>query len=414
MTIKPPNEAIKTEDSAHIVDFNGFVEIPENPISKSGVFEYLGAEIGAPEPNKVYKVLRSDEELSRPETMDSFRGKPFTIAHTMLGDKGLAVEKKGADGTVGDRLTFKDGTLYANLHVWTDKIRSFIQQKKDAGEKVELSAGYYAKYDFTPGTWKGKAYDAVQRFITGNHLAALSGAGRCGETVSVLDGVMPIYSDLIFTYDHEVTDMALTAEEVKALFADALAPIKATMDAQAAQLSAMQKTMDEAETDDDEDKKKATEDEDGDEEMNDNESKKDNEDGDDGDDEKKATEDADDDDDESKKKDDDDSEKEKATEDAKMIAKQVLATQDAVAKKVTAELHLRDELIKLATPLVGTFDHAGMGAEDVAKYAAEKLGLSGHAETALRTAAKLGTKSIATQDAAKRTGENQLKAGDFN
>ena len=97
-----------------------------------------------------------------------------------------------------------------------------------------------------------------------------------------------------------------------------------------------------------------------------------------------------------------------------MIAKQVLATQDAVAKKVTAELHLRDELIKLATPLVGTFDHAGMGAEDVAKYAAEKLGLSGHAETALRTAAKLGTKSIATQDAAKRTGENQLKAGDFN
>ena len=302
----------------------------------------------------------------------------------MLGDKGLAVEKKGADGTVGDRLTFKDGTLYANLHVWTDKIRSFIQQKKDAGEKVELSAGYYAKYDFTPGTWKGKAYDAVQRFITGNHLAALSGAGRCGETVSVLDGVMPIYSDLIFTYDHEVTDMALTAEEVKALFADALAPIKATMDAQAAQLSAMQKTMDEAEMDDDDDDKK------------------------------KATEDADDDDDESKKKDDDDSEKEKATEDAKMIAKQVLATQDAVAKKVTAELHLRDELIKLATPLVGTFDHAGMGAEDVAKYAAEKLGLSGHAETALRTAAKLGTKSIATQDAAKRTGENQLKAGDFN
>ena len=390
MTIKPPNEAIKTEDSAHIVDFNGFVEIPENPISKSGVFEYLGAEIGAPEPNKVYKVLRSDEELSRPETMDSFRGKPFTIAHTMLGDKGLAVEKKGADGTVGDRLTFKDGTLYANLHVWTDKIRSFIQQKKDAGEKVELSAGYYAKYDFTPGTWKGKAYDAVQRFITGNHLAALSGAGRCGETVSVLDGVMPIYSDLIFTYDHEVTDMALTAEEVKALFADALAPIKATMDAQAAQLSAMQKTMDEAETDDDEDKKKATEDEDGDEEMNDNESKKDNEDGDDGDDVKKST------------------------EDAKMIAKQVLATQDAVAKKVTAELHLRDELIKLATPLVGTFDHAGMGADDVAKYAAEKLGLTGHAETALRTAAKLGTKSIATQDAAKRTGENQLKAGDFN
>lgn len=390
MTIKPPNEAIKTEDSAHIVDFNGFVEIPQNPISRSGVFEYLGAEIGAPEPNKVYKVLRSDEELSRPETMDSFRGKPFTIAHTMLGDKGLAVEKKGADGTVGDRLTFKDGTLYANLHVWTDKIRSFIQQKKDAGEKVELSAGYYAKYDFTPGTWKGQMYDAVQRFITGNHLAALSGAGRCGETVSVLDESMPIYQDLIFTYDHEVTDMALTADEVKALFADALAPIKATMDAQAVQLSAMQKTMDEAETDDDEDKKKATEDEEADEEMNGNESKKDNENGEDVDDVKKST------------------------EDAKMIAKQVLATQDAVAKKVTAEIHLRDELIKLATPLVGTFDHAGMGADDVAKYAAKKLGLTGHAETALRTAAKLGTKSIATQDAAKRTGENQLKAGDFN
>ena len=32
-----------------IIDSNGFVEIPDNPLSKVGIYDYLGSEIGAPE-----------------------------------------------------------------------------------------------------------------------------------------------------------------------------------------------------------------------------------------------------------------------------------------------------------------------------------------------------------------------------
>jgi uncharacterized protein len=44
------------------IDSNGFIEIENNPISKVGIYEYLGSEIAAPDPTKIYKVLRPEEE----------------------------------------------------------------------------------------------------------------------------------------------------------------------------------------------------------------------------------------------------------------------------------------------------------------------------------------------------------------
>lgn len=39
--------------SAQTTDINGYVEIKGNPLSKVGVFPYLGREIGAPEPDRM-------------------------------------------------------------------------------------------------------------------------------------------------------------------------------------------------------------------------------------------------------------------------------------------------------------------------------------------------------------------------
>ncbi|MGL5431928.1 MAG: DUF2213 domain-containing protein, partial [Plesiomonas shigelloides] len=53
--------------------------------------------------------------------------------------------------------------------------------------KCELSAGYTAKYDFTPGvTADGEAYDAVQRDIRINHVALVPRA-RAGRQARVFD-----------------------------------------------------------------------------------------------------------------------------------------------------------------------------------------------------------------------------------
>ncbi|STZ15545.1 Uncharacterized protein conserved in bacteria [Morganella morganii] len=79
-------------------DNNGWLEVKDNPISKAGVFDYLGAEIGAPEPDRIYKVFRPPEELGSEETIKSFRLTPFIVDHEMLGKNATPAEKKGIQG----------------------------------------------------------------------------------------------------------------------------------------------------------------------------------------------------------------------------------------------------------------------------------------------------------------------------
>ena len=71
-------------ETARVEDINGYITIEKNPISRSGVFQYLGRSIGAPEPDKIYNVYRPAEEFT-PETIDSFKLLPIVDDHTMLG-----------------------------------------------------------------------------------------------------------------------------------------------------------------------------------------------------------------------------------------------------------------------------------------------------------------------------------------
>ena len=380
-----------------IIDSNGFVEIPDNPLSKIGIYDYLGSEIGAPEPGRMYKVLRPEDELSRLETVQSFKGMPLVNDHTMIGDGNTAPEDKGIDGVIGDNVYYRDGTLFGNLRLYTNKIKSLVDQGKK-----DLSLGYYARYENTPGTWRGQAYDFVQRFITGNHVALVQD-GRCGDSVAVLD-----QCPLVATFDHltiidsnpptptkETKPMA-TTEEVTKIVTDALAPIMATMDAMSKRLAAMDEEADDKEKEDD---KKAAEDEDKE-------------------DDKKATEDEDPESEEKATEDessDDESEDKKETMDANAIKALVKrAVQDSNAA-LLADLKAKNELVELSLPLVGTFDHSTMMAADVAKYTATKLGLEGDPVTAVKTYAKamqLGGKTTPVMDA--KAPETQLKAGEFN
>lgn len=371
-----------------LIDSNGFIEIPDNPLSKVGIYDYLGSEIGAPEPGRMYKVLRPEDELSRLETVQSFKGMPLVNDHTMIGDGLTAPEEKGIDGVIGDNVYYRDGTLFGNLRLYTNKIKSLVDQGKK-----DLSLGYYARYENNPGTWRGQAYDFVQRFITGNHVALVQD-GRCGDSVAVLDQY-----PLVATFDHltilentpnptkEPYPMA-TTEEVTKIVADALAPIMATMDAMSKRLAAMDAEADEKEKDDD---KKAAEDEDPDDDKDD----------------KKATED--------EHAEPDGDEEKKETMDAKAIESLVRrAVQDSNAA-LLADLKAKNELVELSFPLVGTFDHSAMMAADVAKYTATKLGLDGDPVTAVKTYAKalsLGGKATPVMDA--KAPETQLTAGEFN
>ena len=162
-------------------DINGWYEIKGNPLSKVGVFEYLGSSIGAKHPDRIYKVYRPESELSSPETIESFKLLPWITEHLMLGEGETPAEKKGVEGVVGEDVFYEEGYLKGNIKVFSQHLARLIE----TGMK-ELSLGYKCQYEFTPGVYDDQHYDAVQTSIRGNHLATVE-EGRMGKEVSVMD-----------------------------------------------------------------------------------------------------------------------------------------------------------------------------------------------------------------------------------
>ena len=193
-------------ESKRRMDWNGFMEVRDNPISKEGVFPYLGSEIpGAPNPEQIYYVYRPAEELARQETIDSFKLMPFIDEHEVLGVGGMPAERKGIQGTIGEQVYFDPPYLRGNIKIHSSAAQSLIK----AG-KVELSPCYGCDWSAEVGTFEGKPYQYVQRNIMGNHLALVE-EGRTGPDVAVQDHRK-------FTLDSaELLPMALAPEDMEAI-----------------------------------------------------------------------------------------------------------------------------------------------------------------------------------------------------
>ncbi|PHM47157.1 DUF2213 domain-containing protein [Xenorhabdus miraniensis] len=181
-------------------DNNGWLEVKDNPISKVGVFDYLGAEIGAPVADQIYRVLRPQEELESAATINSFRLMPFVDEHEMLGKEATPAEQKGIEGVIGENVYFDYPYLKGNIKILSNAALNQI----DSG-KVELSPGYRCRYEFTPGIFEGEHYDAIQRDIRANHLALVA-EGRNGPDVAVQDHVITIDTKELVTMATEEQD----------------------------------------------------------------------------------------------------------------------------------------------------------------------------------------------------------------
>lgn len=181
-------------------DVNGYLLVRDNPITKVGVFSYLGSEIGAPEADRVYRVYRPQEELENPETIASANLVPWIDEHEFLGVDGTPAEKKGVQGTTGESARFEYPYLRNSIRAYSDFMKNLI----DRG-KVELSPSYRCRYEFSEGVFDGMQYDAIQRDIRFNHLASVK-EGRTGPDVAVQDC-------LTITYDSaEFINMEITPE----------------------------------------------------------------------------------------------------------------------------------------------------------------------------------------------------------
>lgn len=158
----------------------GYLLCRDVPISRVGEFEYTPMETGIRGVNGKVILSRSAEELFKPETMESFEGKPVVIGHDRFADPsnwkeisvGIVRNVRQGDGE-------ERGLLLADLLLTDQKGIDLVE----SGQLREVSCGYDAQ-TIDDGCGRGH-----QEGIVGNHLALVSRA-RCGSVCSVRDGFM--------------------------------------------------------------------------------------------------------------------------------------------------------------------------------------------------------------------------------
>ena len=174
------------EESARTVDANGFVTVEGNPITKEGVYEYLGKDIpGYPgNPDDLVKVYRPAEELSKPETLESFKLMPFIDEHEWLGPDGTDPGQLPLSGMTGEQVYWDPPYVKSNIRWFSNDMKSQVENGKK-----ELSPAYSYTPSREPGVFQGEAYTYVMRNLRGNHLALVE-TGRTGPDVAVMDSAI--------------------------------------------------------------------------------------------------------------------------------------------------------------------------------------------------------------------------------
>lgn len=340
------------------VDTAGMWTIKGNPITHDGVAMYSGKAIDPDcafglDPNRLYPVYRPFDELLK--ACESFNGKPLTNNHEMIGtSEGLTKpDDKNIGGTIYNVRAddSRKGVIIADMTIYGEELQNCIKSGK-----VELSLGYWCKYRREVGTFNGTRYDFVQYDLEGNHIALVD-CGRMGSGVRVFDGKTLTFDSMEITEMKKQTK-TLDADELRKEIADLLKSASDDALAKCKDILAPAEPKKEGE-DDDPDKKDGTNADEPDE-------------GKDADEPKKDGEDEPEDDPAKKGEGDEDGDDEPKNDEPKKDA------QDAAPsmKDVLREMSRREKLYSAVIPHTGAFDHDEMTTREVAKYAAEKLGVA--------------------------------------
>jgi hypothetical protein len=151
-------------------------------IARIGIQEYTNPD------GTTRREFRPPEEVASRDSLKTLCDLPISIEHppVMLDSSNARQFAVGWNGPVS----------YDNGFVST-KVKLIDQQSvKNAldGERIELSVGYLTRLDWTPGTWEGQNYDAIQRQIKGNHIA-LTVRARGGSDLRLYPGHDQMHQD---------------------------------------------------------------------------------------------------------------------------------------------------------------------------------------------------------------------------
>ncbi len=133
--------------------------------------------------NKLVGVFRPPETVFSDETIDSAKLKPITMTHPheMVDADNY---RNYSVGSIGENVyKLDDERLGSTIQITNKAIIDDIQN----GKIKEVSMGYTANVKQQTGEYKGEQYEYVfDGAMSINHCAIVN-AGRCGETVSILD-----------------------------------------------------------------------------------------------------------------------------------------------------------------------------------------------------------------------------------
>lgn len=176
------------------VDDNGYITWVDVPLTREGIFDYLGREIDPNgkmglEPEKIYKVYRPKSEVCKDSFVKSLEQKPLVDDHTMLGELGQPAEKKGVHGVLSD-VKVVGNELHGTITVWSDTLK-----RKIMSGKRELSLGYQGVLRKQHGRFMGQDYDFVQHSLSANHIALVDLA-RMGHACKLADNAIVLCDSL--------------------------------------------------------------------------------------------------------------------------------------------------------------------------------------------------------------------------
>lgn len=197
-------------NSQRVYTDEGFLRVP-GKAARTGIQEYLASELGLKDraPNDIIRVYRPAEEVFNDASLQSYLGADVTNNHppTLVNASTYRNTSVGVVTSIGRQ----DGDFV---------IVDMVIKDKDAIKavetgKCELSAGYTAVYDDTPGTTpEGEPYDFRQTQIKINHVAIVDRA-RAGAMARIFDNMekKPMYQI--------TTDTGLKVDVADAVVVDA-------------------------------------------------------------------------------------------------------------------------------------------------------------------------------------------------
>lgn len=154
------------------------------PIARTGSQLYLSSELSGlvGDASGTLTVIRTDDEVFRPETIASFEGKSVTVNHVFVDPGNVRRVEVGHVQNVRRSETEPD-LLVADLLIKDERAIDLVRfDPQNPTKKLirEISCGYDAEYVQTePGV-------AYQRNIIGNHVALVE-RGRAGPRCSIQD-----------------------------------------------------------------------------------------------------------------------------------------------------------------------------------------------------------------------------------